>query len=202
MLCSVSNLLSFTHWWNWQSSMAIDVLPDLHSIATTTVTKTTTITRQPRHDKNTDLTTDYNDNISTKIKVGNYNISTLCNILLLLGRVACMMCDVHRCGLLVQTFYTARYVSVGDYTGKPCKNGWTNWDTVWEQAHVDPRNSVLGLVQFFPMGTGNVELEKGPASCKHRDSTVHYTLYGDHSLVDSDLTSCMLTPNFEYCTTS
>jgi len=73
---------------------------------------------------------------------------------------------------------------------------------MWEQDHVDPRNSVLGLVQFFPMGTGNVELENGPASCKHRDSTVHYTLYGDHSLVDSDLTSCMLTPNFEYCTIS
>jgi len=31
MLCSVSNLLSLTHWWNWQSSIAIDVLPDLHT---------------------------------------------------------------------------------------------------------------------------------------------------------------------------
>ena len=27
--CFVSNLLSFTHWWNWQSSIVIDVLPIL-----------------------------------------------------------------------------------------------------------------------------------------------------------------------------
>ena len=25
MECSVSNLLSLTHWWNWQSSMAIEL---------------------------------------------------------------------------------------------------------------------------------------------------------------------------------
>ncbi len=29
--CSVSNLLSFTHWWNWQSSMAIELLVRLES---------------------------------------------------------------------------------------------------------------------------------------------------------------------------
>lgn len=29
MECSVSNLESFTHWWNWQSSIAILVFPDL-----------------------------------------------------------------------------------------------------------------------------------------------------------------------------
>lgn len=27
MLCSVSNLLSLTHWWNWQSSIAMELFP-------------------------------------------------------------------------------------------------------------------------------------------------------------------------------
>ena len=31
MLCSASNLLSLTHWWSWQSSIAIDVLPVLQN---------------------------------------------------------------------------------------------------------------------------------------------------------------------------
>ncbi len=29
--CSVSNLLSLTHWWNWQSSMAMELLVLLDS---------------------------------------------------------------------------------------------------------------------------------------------------------------------------
>jgi len=31
ILCSVSNLLNLTHWWNWQSSIAMDVFPVLQT---------------------------------------------------------------------------------------------------------------------------------------------------------------------------
>jgi len=47
------------------------------------------------------------------------------------------------------------------HSSEPCKNGWTDRDTVWDGfTCVDPRNDVLDGV-LIPMEMGNFEGERG-----------------------------------------